>query len=274
MKLIILYFFFLADISGQLKGQSSSHDISKELATLFYRLEKNFDDDTRTRINDSIRTIIDNYTVSDSVFEHTFANIRFLGQIKSSDNMLKIITWNLVLSNNVNRYYCYFIRKGESGKENFIYRLSGVNSNEPIRSDTFYYENNWYGALYYDIRPVRVKQEKCYVLLGIDFGNQVINRKVIDVLSFRSDGKLIFGRKWFEAGSKVKYREVLDYDANGVISLKFDSDKSIIFDHLLPITSKTKEDQQSFGAGYSFDSYTYKNGIWKLQVNVDARNKE
>ena len=274
MKRIVLFVIILLNICMPAKSQPASHDISKELAKLFNRLENIFDDNIRIRINDSIRVIIDDYAVSDSVFEHRFADIRYLGQIKSSDNKLKIITWNLILTNSANRYFCYFIKKGDRGKENSIYKLSGFNSDEPIRTDTIYSEKNWYGALYYDLKPVRIKNEISYVLLGIDFGNRLINRKIIDVLGFKSDGEIIFGKKWFSVGNEIKFRDVFEYDATGVMSLKFYSGKSIVFNHLVPLSSGTKEEQQSYGAEYSFDAYNFKKSIWKFKKNIDVRNKE
>jgi len=255
-------------------GQTSSQNVPAELETLFVRLEKVYDDDTRIRINDSIRSILDSYTVSDSVFAHRFTNLRYLGQITSSDNMLKIITWNLILTNSANRYFCYFIRKGEHIKENSIYRLTGVNSGEPVRTDTLYSGDNWYGALYYDLRPVKIKKNVCYVLLGIDFGNRKVSRKIIDVVTFTQDGGMIFGRKWFESGNEFKFRVVFEYDPTGVMSLRFRSGKSVVFDHLVPLSGGAKEEMQSFGAEYSFDSYSFKKGIWKFERNVDVRNKE
>ena len=274
MRRIVLYLIIILSGSGQTIGQTSSQNVPAELATLFVRLEKVYDDDTRIRINDSIRSILDSYTVSDSVFTHRFTNLRYLGQITSSDNMLKIITWNLILTNSANRYFCYFIRKGEHGKKNSVYMLKGVNSGEPVRTDTLYSDDNWYGALYYDLRPVKIKKIVCYVLLGIDFGNTKVNRKIIDVLTFTQDGRMIFGRKWFESGNEFKYRVVFEYDPSGVMSLKFRSGKSVVFDHLVPLPTGTKGELQSFGAEYSFDSYTFKKGIWKFERDVDVRNKD
>ncbi len=274
MRRTLLYIIIIAFITGQAETQVSGQNVQAELATLFTRLEKVNEDSTRIRINDSIRLIIDSYVSSDSVFKHRFTNIRYLGQITSSDKMLKIITWNLILKNSANRYFCYFIRKGRRGNNNTVYRLTGVNSGDPVRTDTTYSANNWYGALYYDLRPVKVNRDVNYVLLGIDFGNNIVSRKIIDVLGFTQNGELIFGRKWFEAGNEIKFRVVFEYDATGVMSLKFRSAKSIVFDHLAPLSSGRKEEQQSYGAEFSFDSYIYKDGIWKFKRNVDVRNKE
>ena len=265
MKRIFLQFFIIIILSSQVKSQN----ISKQLADLFLKLEKATGNENRMMINDSVRMIINDYAASDSVFEHRFTDLRFLGQVTSSDKKLKIINWNLVLPDNENRYYCYFIRKNEDG--NTVYSVEGSNTDGPVRKDIIYNAENWYGALYYDLRPVKIKKDVCYVLLGIDFGNDFINRKLIDVIDFTPDGELVFGKEWFDTGNSTIHRVVFEYDATGVMSLKFRSPGLIIFDHLVPLGHG---DKQTLGAEYTLDSYSYKNGIWKFQKNVDYRNKD
>jgi hypothetical protein len=59
-----------------------------------------------------------------------------------------------------------------------------------------------------------------------------------------------------------------------MMSLRFTSDKSIVFDHLVPFSPAMKDDRQYYGPDYSYDAYHFENGLWKLMINVDARNKE
>ena len=270
LYLIILLLFS----SGFAKGQESQRDTSQVLEELFDRLTGNYNDTERISINDSIRTILGSYVKTDSVFTHRFTNLRYLGQIMSPDSLLKIITWNLVLENEPGRYYCYFIRKGLQGQSNKIYRLSVGYNESPVKTDTTYTESDWYGALYYDLKPYNVDNQRCWVLLGIDYGNGYITRKIIDVLTFSSEGSIIFGRKWFDSGGTLQYRAVFEYASNAMMSLRFKSDNSIVFDHLVPFSAAHKEDHQYYGPDYSFDAYNYKDGIWHLTINVDARNQE
>ncbi len=242
------------------------------LEKLFRRLVSNAADSDRLRINDSIRVIIDGYAGSDSVMRHNFGNIRYLGQITSPDSRLKVITWNLLLSGMKSRYYCYFINR--SGKTNKVFKLEGLYSKDPVRTDTTYSPENWYGALYYDLRAVKQGNQVYWMLLGIDYGNPAITRKIIEVLSFTPDGSLVFGKKWFESGKETKYREVLDYSSSAVITLKFLSDRSIVFDHLVPVSPELKGKKEYYGPDFSYDEYSYEKGSWKLKFNVDVRNKE
>jgi hypothetical protein len=269
MRYIILIIIIFELSAFRSKAQDQT--VSVTLDSLFSRLAKSRDDIVRNRINDSIITIIDGYALSDSVFEHNFTNLRYLGQITADDDNLKIITWNLILNDRTNSYYCYIIHRGEKGEKNILYKLIGKNSPDPILTNTEYTEKNWYGALYYDIRPVKIKKELIYVLLGVDFGNNPNNRKIIDVMSFTDKG-LVFGRKWFQNGDDIRQRVVFEYDATGSMSLNFRTDKSIVFDHLVPIAAGSEG--ITYGAEFSFDSYNFKNGIWTFERNIDVRNKK
>jgi len=273
MRPYILYLILsLFLTAGAAKGQVPAEETPQVLEELFDRLINNYNDNDRIRINDSIRLILDSYVRSDSIFTHRFTNLRYLGQITSPDTLLKIITWNLVLENEPGKYFTYFIRKQEQSKENEIYRLSASYNEKPVLSDTTYKGENWYGALYYDLRPYIIENKHLWVLLGIDYGNAYISRKIIDVLSFTEDGSIVFGKKWFTDGDQKKYRAVFEYGSNAMMTLRFRSDKSIVFDHLAPFSPSQKDDRQYYGPDYSVDAYNFDNGVWKFTVNVDVRN--
>jgi hypothetical protein len=265
---------FHVSISCIINSQVPADSTEKTLEFLYKRLLTNFNDSDRVRINDSIVPIIDNYVKSDSIFYHRFKNLRYLGQITSPDSVIKIVTWNLVLADLPGRYYCYLIKKNDEGSGNKILKLVTNYKENKILTDTIYSESNWYGALYYDIRPCKISGRQYWMMTGIDYGNPYISRKLIDILSFNDNGSLKFGMKCFVAGQDIKYRDVFEYASNGMMTLRFRSDKSIVFDHLVPFTPSQKDDRQYYGPDYSYDAYDFENGFWKLKINVDARNNE
>jgi hypothetical protein len=273
-KVIISIILFVYVSNGLTKSQTSPVEMSDTLGILFGRLRTNSVDDVLLRINDSIKSIIESYISSDRIFTHRFSNLRYLGQTASSDSLVKIITWNLVLSNEPGRYFCYFIRKSPERKENTVYRLTRSYTEKPIMADTIYTESDWYGALYYDIKPFFKDNKQCWVLLGINYSNPLVTRKIIEVLSFTPENNIIFGRKWFNSDGNIKCRHVFEYSSSGIMSLRFGSDTSIVFDHLVPLSPSINDGRLYYGSDYSFDSYIFQNGLWNLNVNVDVRNKQ
>ncbi len=267
LLLIVGLFRFMAA-----ESQPASSDTSIRLQGLFNRLAAGTSDAEKLRINDSIINIIDKYVRSDTVLKHKFRNIRYLGQISTRDSKLKIVTWNLILHDSKSRYYCYFING--NGKHNSVYKLTGPYREEPVRSDTVYSMSDWYGALYYDIRPLKKDNQLYWILLGVDFGNPTVTRKIIDVMSFTPGGDIVLGKKWFTDSGKTNYRVVIEYSSDAVVSLKFLSDKSIVFDHLVPFASSQEDSREHYGPEYSFDGYSYEKGMWKFRSGVNVKNKK
>jgi hypothetical protein len=253
-------------------GQIKNNDTQVILRNLFAGITSDISDSEKLGKNDSIQIIINSYIRSDSVFVHRFNDIRYLGQITSKDSRLKIIAWNLLLRDTTSRYYCYFINKQKDS--NKIYKLTAMYNKDPVRVDEIYSQNDWYGAMYYDLRPVKKDNQVFWMLLGIDYGNPAITRKIIDVLSFTPDGGMVFGKKWFQSGPVTKYREVLEYGFAAVISLRFLNDKFIVFDHLVPVSPEYKDNREFYGPDFSYDAYRYEKGVWQFKVNVDVRNPE
>lgn len=260
--------------TGLAMGQERIYDVSEVLEKLFDRLGSNYIENDRLRINDSISCVIDSYAASDTVFSHKFTSLRYLGQITSPDSLIKIISWNLIQESGKCRYFCYFIRKQETGKRNRVYRLTATYQVATVKTDTIYTEHDWYGALYYDIKPFISDNNKYWLLLGIDYGNPLISRKIIEVLSFTPEGSITFGRKLFESGKFMKFREVFEYASEAMMSLRFRSDSLVVFDHLVPFSPELKDNHQYYGPDYSFDAYILKDGLWRYNLNVDARNME
>lgn len=275
LKEKIIYILILMMLSVHaMNGQSVSASASVELEKLFGRLIRNSNDSVRIRVNDSIRFIIESYVESDSIFNHRFSNLRYLGQITSPDSVIKIVTWNLVLINKPGRYYSYIIKKQTNGNRNLVYRMKTDFKTDHIRTDTTYSSESWYGALYYDIRPHTLNDTISWVLLGIDYSNPMITRKIIDILNFTPDDKIQFGMKLFTSPDIIKHREVFEYSSTATMSLRFANDGSIVFNHLVPFSPEQTDDRKYYAPHNSNDAYIPADGLWKFKLNIDARNNK
>lgn len=259
---------------GSLKSGAQTKDVPMILENLFTRILNTNNDSIRLRLNDSVKIIIDGYVRSDSVFTYRFDKLRYLGQIESPDKLLKIINWNLVLRDGGNRYFCYIIKKVGKKGPGKIYELSGSNRREPVRADITYNEKNWYGALYYAIQPFKKDKAKYYVLLGLDYGNLLVSRKIIEILSFTPEGEIVFGSKCLARGNEIKYREVFEYSSESVMTLRIHSPKIIVFDHLVSFSGNQNDNPEYYGAEYTYDAYILKKGIWTFTAKVDVKNKK
>jgi len=266
----VLLIFILSVFSGIAQSVPAGPDTTALLEKLFSRLTSARQDADRIRINDSIINIIDSYARSDSAFTHKFTGLRNLGQITSKNSELKIITWNALFGESGGKYYCYFIHN--TGKQNRVYRLESVYDNEPPPGNKQFTGNDWYGALYYDLRQYGKGANQYWVLLGLDLGNRDITRKVIEVLSLTPEGDIVFGKNIFRKGKSTLNRVLLEYSSSAVVSLRFLTDKYIVFDHLVPVSASLTGSRETYGPDFSFDAYILEKGFWKFTENVDVRN--
>jgi len=271
-----LYLIILAALSFAcpVRSQEEPRDISGVLEDLYFWIVNSSSDNEKLRLNDSVMLLVDSYVRSDTVMKHRFNNVRNLGQIDSPDGKLKIINWNLALRDGSNRYYLYIIRAGKKNSANRIYKLTGTNSLKPIRKDAVYDTLNWYGAVYYAIQPFKAEKETSYILLGIDLGDTYNSRKIIDVLNFSKSGEITFGRKCFLRDKDNIYREVIEYSSEGVVTLRIESKKLIVFDHLDIFSAGHENSASDIGAGLFFDGYILKKGYWNYVSNIEVKNKK
>jgi hypothetical protein len=252
-----------------------SQSDSQTLEKLFDRLISEREDSVRLAVNDSIKTIVNEVVAGNSIFNFNFTNIRFLGQITSTDSIIKIVSWNLNLRDEPGKYFCYLIKKNEQGGQNSIYKLTADYSLTNISRDTIYTAENWYGALYYELRPTIINEEKCWIAIGINYGNPLITRKMIDVVSFDSDGAIEFGAPVFSLSwNELIKREIFQYSADATMTVRFFDDNTIVFDHLVPFAPELVDRREFYGPDFSYDAFVFENGMWNLKLDIDVRNEE
>lgn len=269
-KTLLLYLFILLFIPS-INIHSQQPGDEEKLKDLFDDIIRSKDNEERKKLNKSIEEIIDRYVESDNVFSHRFENLRYLGQILSPDSKLKIITWNLLLTDGTNEYHCYLLRKERKKSPVRVYKLKGNSMDDPPETDRMYKAEEWYGALYYAVQPFRKNRNIFYVLLGLDNTSLEVSTKIIDVLTFTGEGDIKLGMDCFIKGDKSKFRDLLVYSADGVVSLRFENKRTIIFDHLVPVSQTKPGIIDQYVPEFSFDAYVLKKGNWIFVENIEPR---
>ncbi|MGD0582004.1 MAG: hypothetical protein ABR974_03560 [Bacteroidales bacterium] len=273
-RIAVISLTCLFALSVSSTGQGNTAGASKNLEKMFLRLSGNLPADEKLKTNDSVQAFIDSFAASDTAFNYRFRSLRYLGQIMSPDSLVKIITWNLILDDGTNQYFCYLIRREKKRGGGTVIKLKAAYNENAERVDTAYSVRNWYGALYYDLRPFDLNGSTKYIVLGIDYGNSFVTRKLIDVLSFGTGGDVTFGLNCFSDGQGLNNQRILfEYSSKAVMSLRFEADNTIVFDHLSPFSPQYKGDHQFYGPDFSFDSYKLDNGLWRYKGDIDIRNK-
>jgi len=219
-----------------------------------------------------LETIFSDFYSNPAHFELEFDSVPFLGQLTSTDGVIKMLCWNLALENGDYKYHC--IMRHKSTKETVAVTIFQDNSDweridrKPIRT------NDWYGALYYKILANKYRRKTYYTVLGWDGKDNVTNRKVVDVINIQ--GKtVILGSSIFKNEKKLPvHRLIYEYGNDVSMALNYDEkEKMIIMDHLAPEDSRFEGQYQFYGPDFSYDALSFKKGEWVLLRDVFAKNR-
>lgn len=209
-------------------------------------------------------------------FAYPFDSLKFMARLTAPDQKFRLFNWNLPLADGTHQYFCFILMNPGKESQPVIHELT--DKSDEIRSPetSTLSAEKWYGALYYRIILTQTKKEKYYTLLGWDGNNNMIWKKIIEVLTFRSDGAPVFGENaLFDMGKISKRRIIFQYKAELVMTLRYEeSDKLIVFDRLAPEIPNADGMYQFYTQTFSYDGFKFKKGKWRLQENVEAKNKK
>ncbi len=198
------------------------------------------------------------------------------------DKKFRIITWDMRKEDQSYAYFGYLqvnniktIKKGWFKKQTTTqYEFFSLLDNSALVKTPENYvadPSKWFGMLYVDIVK---SDDDFYTLIGWDGNDKIVQRKFIDVLTFKSDGTPIFGKDVFKIPGKFAKRVMFEYAAEVSMSLRYnDNRKQIIFSHLAPNTTDgTRVGQyQYYGPDGSYDALYMKNGKWNYEPAIDIR---
>ncbi len=271
----ILLFFSSGTLSAQLSDAETDffrkeQDSLKKMAKELFRLRN---DSLKILMNEKFNSRWEELLLNQQSFHFNFDSLRRdVGILKSADEKFRIINWDMLYKDGTHKYFGFIQVKNEKTNKYDVYELKDVSETPAIKSAETHSGDNtrWFGMLYYKI----VKTDDYYILLGLDEYDKFVTKKVIDVLSFKSDGTPVFGKNVFNnVPKKHPKRMIFEYSAQSTITVDYDeNDKKIIFNHVGPPDPFLEGQYQFYIPDGSFDCFQYKRGSWNYKEDCDARN--
>ncbi|MFC2176173.1 hypothetical protein ACFLR1_04300 [Bacteroidota bacterium] len=252
-------------------GMAQMDAILKDSIRGLFKEMRLAEDGDKMLIASKLEIVLSDYYSNPNHFQEELDSIPFLGQLSSSDGVVKMICWNLALSTGEFNYHC-ILRHRPTKETVAVTVLQDVKNWERIQRKSLR-SISWYGALYYKILTNKFKGKTYYTLLGWDGKDAITNRKVVDALVVK--GKtLSLGANIFVEEGKPSFRLIYEYANDATMSLNFDlKQKAIVMDHLAPEDSRYTGQYQFYGPDFSYDALTFEKGKWVLQKDVFATNK-
>jgi len=205
-------------------------------------------------------------------FNHGFSSLKSIGTIKSPDNEFRLFNWNIERDDQSNIYFCYILKKEERSTNFIVIELIDNSFMLPARPEEILNEDQWYGALYYKIIPVKKSNKTFYTVLGLDANNAVSTVKMIDVLYF-SGKHARLGNAIFKTKTGTQKRVFFEYSKRATMSLNYDAERNrIVFDHLSPESPGMEEHLEYYVPDMSLDAFKFQNNKWVLVEDVVGVN--
>jgi hypothetical protein len=198
-------------------------------------------------------------------FDYPFNSLPKVVKLKPDDESFRLFNWNIPLKDGMHAYRMYVLLPNGKYVE-FEDRKELKHDGETDVIEP----SEWYGALYYEIHPVKVNREKYYTLIGWDGKDELTTLKVLDVLAFEKKNKPTLGFPLFEKDGDLLHRRVYEYADDVIFNLKWLEPKGmIIFDRLEPKTQNLKGNYAFYGPSTAYDGYKWEGDFWKLNEFVD-----
>jgi hypothetical protein len=200
-----------------------------------------------------------------------------MSTISSPDGAFRIFNWNTVNDAGLHSHFCYVVVPTRGDKPNTIYTFKEDRITIPPKPDNTLTPANWYGALYYNILPIKKGNKTFYTILGYNGGSTSTNKKIIDVFYFKGKN-LRIGYPLFQESAtseRLVRRVFFEYSEKTTIAVNMNERMgAIVFDHLAPETPNLVGFFDYYVPDMTYDAYRWNGTIWQYEEDLIAVNKE
>lgn len=268
----ILFISCLTSINAQV--DSTLIYAENNLKITLNSLRSATDDNEKSDWNELLKAQMREVLKQPLSFSHTFTNLKTVGFIDSPDGKIRIINWNVELSDLTQLYGCFIQHFDSKSKKLLVTELFDATPRYTQRTEDVLDAAHWYGAVYYKIIPIQRGTKTSYTLLAWDGNNAMSTIKIVDVLTFQGN-KPKLGSPMFKEKNTVKKRVYFEHAEKISMTLNYEQKfNRIIFDHLAP-ESPTLEGFYSFYVpDFTYDAFLFQSNKWVLVEDVIATNNK
>lgn len=279
MRLITLSFIALFVLPG-LAARPQAADVQmhayqdslKALEPLIFRSKT---DEEKYAANEKFIALLEEALALKSSFEFPFDSLKGIARLTSSDKKFRILNWNLPRNDGTHEYFGFIQVHVPKEKRYKVFRLTDKSDDIRNPETAVTSTEKWYGMLYYKIIERKHRRKTYYTLLGWDGNDMTSRKKFIEPISFAADGTPRFGDYIFEYDKKKPRRVVFEYGRDVTMTVNYsESDKLIVFAHLVPQHPALEGQYQFYVPDGSYDAFRFKKGKWELVKDIDARNEK
>ncbi|MES2003541.1 MAG: hypothetical protein V4450_03390 [Bacteroidota bacterium] len=206
-------------------------------------------------------------------FSYPFDSLKTISRLYAPDSSFRIITWQVM------KDFTYYRQKGaiqyhtRDGSLQLIplYDYSPFTDNpfDSVRTN-----QQWIGAVYYNIVQKTYNNKNYYTLIGYDENDSRSTRKWMEVLTFDDQNRPLFGGRYFNypnddlKPTQPAFRFCLEFKKEANARLNYDADLDMVtFAHLTSENGDPSKKYTLVPVG-SFEGFRWINGKWQYVAVV------
>lgn len=272
MKKYFLLFILLSRLSPDGFSQTAVPDFISRIDTLKKTGQLVLHaktDSARTQANSIFTVMLMETLALPGAFDVSFDSVISVSVLQPDDKSFRLFTWTQPRIDLSSYSYFGFIQKYDKVKKQLkVFPLEEMLIDTENVTAKKLPAGKWYGAIYYEILPVKKSGKNYYTLLGWKGNNQRTTKKIIDVLYF-SEGKPMLGYPIFKGAKGYTNRVIFEYAAEAMMGLRWEeSKKLIVFDR---IVASSETSSASSGPSGVYDAFKFEKGRWILLKDIDVR---
>ena len=205
---------------------------------------------------------------------YPFSTLTTVGFIDSPDKQMRIVNYNIEQDDLNQKYTCFVVHFDKRKKEQYVTELKDNSFGMPTQPTEILASDEWYGALYYKIIPVKKGSKMIYTVLGWDYYGPSSQVKLIDAIYF-TGSNVKLGSPIFKVGNTTQKRVFFEHSKKTSMALNYEEHRNrIIFDHLSPESPNLKNYRSYYVPDMSYDAFELQSSKWVLQEDVIGTNNE
>ncbi|MCL2683243.1 MAG: hypothetical protein FWE63_07175 [Bacteroidales bacterium] len=304
ISIIAIWLFFSSCGHSQQASQripEPTFDFAKaetELAELFDTVSKGENQHIRYDANERFLKLLKNTLAEKGAFDYPFVNLA-CQKLIPQDKKFRMFNWAVRRDDGI-EYFAVMMVHNQRKKEYEIIQLIDGSDEIFDLPNAILGKDNWFGAFYSELIQTEANGRKYYTLLGWNGNDKTVNRRLIEILTFKPNGEPVFGADIFtnHRGRKENFkRRIFEHFRRGSMILRYDFQaysepigtpkpgqkqkeklikaNMIVFDRLVPRNPELRGSTEAYvAAGGVYDAYVWINGRWTLKTDILARNPE
>lgn len=213
-------------------------------------------------------------------FRYRFDSLITISQQYAPDSSFRIFTWQIQMEdmNHFRQKGAIQMRTNDGSLK--LIPLFDASKFTEAPFDSIRTNQNWIGAVYYNIIQTTYNNRKYYTLFGYDENDARSSRKWMEVMTFDDNGNPQFGGRYFnyrEDDIKPKqpaFRFCLEYKKDANAKLNYDPELNmIVLAHLVSEEGDNKKKHTLVPYG-TFEGFKWLGGKWVHQADITEVNPD